>query len=134
MCICVCVHAMSMCHHPNYAVGIDFTTRTGNDTITAIQNKGFHSAFLEILIHHDVLDEDEETFTAELQSVFFRTSATIIIRDTFTVFCSFDRLEYHVYESVENVTLTLISSRASPRLSYTVQVNTIYGIGNASGE
>ena len=96
--------------------------------------KGSNSAFVEILIHHDLLDEGEENFTAELQTDSQNTSTTIIIRDSVTVLCSFDKPEYHVYESVKNFRLGLNSSRATPRLVYKVQVDTIYGAGNASGE
>ena len=97
--------------------------------------EGSHSALVEILIHHDLLDEDEENFTAELQTDSQNTSTTIIILDTVTVLCSFDKPEYHVYESVGNFSLGLNSSRAIPvGLVYKVQVDTIYGTGNASGE
>ena len=97
-------------------------------------DEGSNSAFVEILIHHDLMDEDEENFTAELQTDSQNISTTIIIRDTVTVLCSFDKPEYRVYESIGSINLTLNSSRATPRSNYTVQVDTVYGIGNASGE
>ena len=96
--------------------------------------EGSNSAFVEILIHHDLLDEDEEHFTAELQTDSQNPSTTIIIRDTVTVLCSFNKPEYHVYESVGNISLGLYSNRTTPRSNYTVQVDTVYGVGNASGE
>ena len=96
--------------------------------------EGSNSTTVEILIHYDLLDEVEENFTAELQTDSQNTSTTIIIRDTVTVLCSFDKPEYHVYESVGNFSLGLNSSRALPRSVYEVRVDTVYGIGNASGE
>ena len=99
--------------------------------------KESYSASVEILIHHDLLHEVEEYFTAELQTGSQNTSTTIIIRDSVTVLCSFDKPEYHVYESVGNISLGLNSSTAGAipvGLVYKVQVDTIYGTGNASGE
>ena len=117
-------------------VGSDYTTITGNVDITAVFSKGSSSTLVEILIHHDLLDEGEEYFTAELPSECddTNTSATITIRDTAIVLCTFDRSVYSVYESVGSVSLTLSSSKAIPRSNFTVQVDTVYGIGNASGE
>ena len=91
---------------------------------------------MEILIHRDLLNETEENFTAEFQSDSSdtNTSATIIIRDTAIVLCSFENSVYPVYESEGRVNLTLTSSGAISHSNYTVQVDTIYGSGNASGE
>lgn len=117
-------------------VGSDYTTPTGNKDIRAVFSKGSKSTFVEILIHHDLLDEDEEYFTAELlsESDDVKASTTVIIRDTYTVQCTFDKSEYHVYESVGSVSLILNTSRVIPRSHFTVQVDTITGIGNASGK
>ena len=91
---------------------------------------------MEILIHRDLLDEGEEYFTAELQSESNYTfaSTTVIILDTAIVLCTFSKSVYHVYESVGSVSVALNSSRAIPHLNYTVQVDTVNGIGSASGE
>ena len=125
---------MAVCHFL-ILVESDFTTMTGNNDMQAVFSKGSNSTFVEILIHHDLLDEDEEYFTVELpsESDGTNTTATITIRDTAIVQCTFDRSEYSVYESVGSVRLTLSSSKSIPH-SYSVQVDTIYGIGNASGE
>ena len=121
-----------------YEVGSDYATLTGNEDIRAVFSKGSNSALVEILIHHDQVDEDEEYFTVELLSEFNDTnksaSANITIRDTIVVMCTFGRSKYSVYESVGSVSLTLNSSKAIPHSNYTVQVDTVYGIGNASGE
>lgn len=64
-------------HHPSYdIVGSDYTTLTGNDYITARFSKGSNTAIIEILIQHDLLDEDDEYFTAELQSESNETSTS----------------------------------------------------------
>ena len=89
---------------------------------------------MEILINHDILYEDEEYFTAEIQTKLQNKSARVIIRDNFTVLCSFDEVQYDVYESAGSVALTLNSSRATTSSSYTVQVDTIYGNGTALRE
>ena len=119
-------------------VGSDYSTLAGRENITAVFSWGCKSTSVEILIHHDLLDEDEEFFTAELLSEpdDTDTSATITIRDTVVVLCSFDRSKYTVFESVGHVSLNLncTSSKPIPHLNYTVQVDTVYGIGNASGE
>ena len=117
-------------------VGSDYSTLAGRENITAVFSWGCKSTSVEILIHHDLLDEDEEYFTAELLSEYdcINTSANITIRDTAVVLCSFDRLEYYVFESVGSINLTLNSSKPIPHLNYTVQVDTVYGNGNASGE
>ena len=89
---------------------------------------------MKILIYHDLDDEDEEYFTANLNMNSESTSATIFIRDTITVLCSFGRSQYNVYESLGNIGLTVTSDKAIPSLSYEVQVDTIFcGIGNATG-
>lgn len=117
-------------------VGSDYSTLAGNEDITAVFSKGSNSAIVEILIHLDVMDEDAESFTAELQSEpsDTSTSATIIIKDTTVVLCTFGDSEYTVYESVGSVNLTLISNKIIPHSNYTVQVETVLDIGNASGE
>ena len=116
-------------------VGSDYSTLAGRENITAVLSCGCKSTSV-VLIHHDLLDEDKEYFTAELPSEYngINTSANITIRDTVVVLCSFDRLEYHVFESVGSINLTLNSSKPIPHLNYTVQVDTVYGNGNASGE
>ena len=99
---------------------------------------GSNTSTMKIRIHLDPINEEEEYFTAELQSESHDTNtsamATITIRDTPIVLCTFDSSEYSVYESVGNVSLTLNSSKAIPHSNYTVQVDTVYGIGSASGE
>ena len=119
-------------------VGSDYKTLTGNENITAVFKKGSDSTCVEILIHHDLLDEAEEYFTVEFQSPTksndTNTSTTVIIQDSAIVLCTFNKSEYRVYESVGSVSLTLNSSRAIPHSNYTVHVDTVYGIGNASGE
>ena len=119
----------------NYLVGQDFTTLTGEETITAMLAKGSTTTSVEVLIHHDIENEGEESFTAELQSDSQNTSATVIIRDVFTVLCQFDQSVYDVYESVGNADLTITcSSGANYSSSYRLQVDTVYGSENASGE
>ena len=118
--------------------GSDYTTLTGNECIRAVFLKGSNTSTMKIRILQDLMDEDEEYFTAELQSESNDTNtsvmATITIRDTAIILCSFDRSEYSVYESVGHVLLTLNSSKATPHSNYTVLVDTVYGNGNASGE
>ena len=97
--------------------------------------KGFNITSVEVLIHHDIENEGEESFTAELQSDSQNASATVFIRDVFTVLCQFDQSAYDVYESVGSADLTITcSSGANSSSSYRLQVNTVYGSGNASGE
>ena len=89
---------------------------------------------MKILINYDLDDEDEEYFTANLDMNSENTSATIFIQDTITVLCSFDKSQYDVYESLGNIGLTVTSNKATPSLSYAVQVDTVfYEIGNATG-
>ena len=123
------------CLHLLYTVGEDFTTLTGEEVITAVIDKGSNVALVKILIHEDLLDEDTECFTAELLSESFRynSSSTICIMDIRIALHSFQQPEYSVYESTGNVTLWLNSSRPIPS-DYVVDVDTIYGIGNATGE
>ena len=94
---------------------------------------GSNSTSVKILIYHDLVDEGEEYFTAILEFNSENTSATIFIQDTITVLCSFDNSQYDVYESLRNISLTVTSDKAIPSLSYAVQVDTIYGLGNATG-
>ena len=117
----------------NYIVGHDYTTLTGEENITAVFTTGSNSTTVKILIYHDLVDEGEEYFTAILECNSENTSATIFIQDTITVLCSFDRPQYDVYESLRNISLTVTSNKATPSLSYAVQVDTIYGLGNATG-
>ena len=118
-----------------YLVGHDFTTLTGEETIKAVLAKGSNNTSVEVLIHHDIESEGEENFTAELQSDSRNASATVFIRDVFTVLCQFDQPAYDVFESVGSANLTInCSSRANYSSSYRLQVNTVYGSGNASGE
>ena len=117
----------------NYIVGRDYTTLTGEENITAVFTTGSNSTSVKILIYHDLVDEGEEYFTAILEFNSENTSATIFIQDTITVLCSFDRPQYDVYESLRNISLTVTSNKATPSLSYAVQVDTIYGLGNATG-
>ena len=128
-------HLLHYGYYPvHLIVGSDYTTLTGQDDIRVEFSKGSYSTFVEILIHHDLEDEDEEYFTAELQTELRNRSAKVIIRDAFTVLCSFAESAYDVYESVGSVNLTLNSNRTTPSSNYTVQVETIYGSGSASGE
>ena len=117
-------------------VGSDYATLSGNESITAVFHKGSYSATMEILIHLDLLDEDEENFYAEVQSesIDANISTTVVIHDTAVVLCTFSKSDYIVYESLGSVSLTLNSSRAIPHSNYTVHVDTVYGSGNASGE
>ena len=118
----------------NDIVGRDYTTLTGEENITAVFTTGSNSTTVKILIYHDLVDEGEEYFTANLELNSENTSATIFIRDTITVLCSFDKSQYNVYESLGNISLTVTSDKAIPSLSYAVQVDTIfYGLGNATG-
>ena len=94
---------------------------------------GSNSTSVKILIYHDLVDEGEEYFTAILELSSETTSATIFIRDTIIVLCSFDKSQYDVYESLGSISLTVTSNKATPSLSYAVQVDTIYGLGNATG-
>ena len=131
----LCYHqTYNYIYHHNYIVGSDYTTLTGQEDIRAVFFKGSNSTFVEILIRHDLMAEGDEDFTAELQTDSQNTSTKVIIRDAFTVQCNFDKAEYDVYESVGSVTLTLNSSRATFKSRYTLQVDTIYGMGTAFGE
>lgn len=116
-------------------VGDDYTTLTGDRNITAVFERGSDSTSVKILIHHDTKDEGEENFIAYLLLDSGNLSTTIIIRDTVTILCSFDKAVYDVYESLGNVTLTVNSSMATSSSNYTVQVNTLFSeFGNATGE
>lgn len=84
---------------------------------------------VKILILDDLMDEVTEFFTAELPS----DSTTIYIVDTGTVVYTFHQSEYFVYESNSYVTLNLSSSKRIPS-EFQVDVDIVYGIGNASGE
>ena len=120
-------------YHHNCTVGSDYTTLTGQGDVKALFTKGSNSAFVKILINYDDDDEeDEENFIAEIQSDLINTSATVIIREA--VLCSFNKSTYQVFESVGSISLTLNSNRATPSSNYTVQVDTVYGGGNASSE
>jgi len=126
-------YCVSISHH--YLVGQDFTTLTGEETIKAVLAEGSNMTSVEVLIHHDIESEGDESFTAELQSDLQNASATVIIRDVFTVRCQFDQQAYDVYESVGNADLTITcSSREGYSSNYSLQVDTVYGSGNASGE
>ena len=115
-------------------VGDDYTTLTGERNITAVFERGSNSTSVKILIHHDTKDEGEENFIAYLLLDSENVSATVIIWDTVTVLCSFDKAVYDVYESLGNVTLTVNSSMATSSSNYTVQVNTVFSeFGNATG-
>ena len=87
-----------------------------------------------IPIQYDLVVENEEYFTVHLLSpaACQPNSINISILDTTVVLCTFDEAEYIVYESVGHVNLTLNSSRPISE-DYKVDVNTIYGIGTASG-
>ena len=117
-------------------VGEDFTTLTGEQVFTAVfeESGGVFSG--DVLIHDDAIDEETECFTAELQSDCIplerKFSTTICIVDTYSVVYSFQQAEYYVYESNGHVTVTLNSSRPIPE-DFEVDVNTVYGIGTASG-
>ena len=117
-----------------YIVGRDYTTLTGEENITAVFTTGSNSTSVKILINYDLDDEGEEYFTANLELNSENTSATIFIRDTITVLCSFDKSQYDVYESLGNIGLTVTSDKATSSLSYAVQVDTVlYRLGNATG-
>ena len=89
-----------------------------------------------VLIHDDAINEETECFTAELQSDCiplernFTTAVCIV--DAYSVVYSFQQPEYFVYESNGHVSVTLNSSRPIPE-DFEVDVNTVYGIGTASG-
>ena len=121
------------------AVGDDFTSFTGQDSITVEFDMGETNASkpVKILIHDDQLDEYTECFTAEASLMTgpdCHSSSTLCIMDTRSVLYSFQQPNYTVYESTGRVTLELTSSRSIPS-DYEVDVDTIYnGIGTASGE
>ena len=107
--------------------------------ITAVFDKESKVASVEVLIRSDLLDEETECFTAELQAEYSdcippmqNYSTSVCIVDTRTVLYTFQQPEYFVYESTGHVTLKLNSSRAIP-LDYAVDVDTVFGLGNASG-
>ena len=121
-------------------VGEDFSTLTGEEVITAVFDKESKVASVKVLIRGDLLDEETECFTAELQSEYSdcippmqNYSTSICIVDTRTVLYTFQQREYFVYESNSQVSLKLNSSRAIPS-DYTVDVDTVFGLGNALGE
>ena len=120
-------------------VGEDFSTLTGEEVITAVFDKESKVALVEVLIRGDLLDEETECFTAELQAEYpdcippmRHYSTSICIVDTRTVLYTFQQPEYTVYESTGHVTLKLNSSRAIPS-DYAVDVGAVFGFGNASG-
>ena len=125
------------------AVGKDFTTLTGEDVIAVEFNKGGETGFVNILLNEDLLDVDGKCFTADLEFQSEQSGCAppmsnpfttrICIPDRRTVICTFLEPEYYVYESAGYITLWLNSSRPVP-LEISVYVDTIYGIGNASGE
>ena len=120
-------------------VGEDFSTLTGEEVITAVFDKESKVALVEVLIRGDLLDEETECFTAELQVEYSdcippmqNYSTSICIVDTRTVLYTFQQPEYFVYESTGHVTLKLNSSRAIPS-DYAIDVDALFGLGNASG-
>ena len=114
-------------------VGEDFTTFSGKDVIPVQFDKARKFVPVQILIRDDLVDENTEWFSAELQSSSCNSSTTVSIIDNPIVICSFQQREYFVYEYTRNATLTLNSSRSLP-LDFHVVVGVIYGTGNASGE
>lgn len=121
-----------------YIVGEDFSTLTGEQVITSAIRKGSEVAVVKLLIREDLVYEGTEYFTAELQSeppeyLIQTSSTTVYIVDVHTVVCTFHQAEHFVYESNGHVTLRLDSSRPIPA-DFEVDVDTVFGIGNASGE
>ena len=114
-------------------VGEDFISLSGEDVITIESDKATEFASVQILIHDDLVDETTECFSAELQSPSCNSSSTVCIGDNSIVFCSFQQQEYFVHESTGNATLALNSSRPISS-EFNVDIDIIYGIGNASGE
>ena len=107
--------------------------------ITAVFDKESKVASVKILIRGDLLDEETECFTAELQSEYPECippmqnySTSVCILDTRKVLYTFQQPEYFVYESTGHVILKLNSTRAIP-LDYAVDVDALFGLGNASG-
>lgn len=126
------------------AVGEDFTTLTGKEVIAVDFNKGGETGSVDILIKEDFRNMDRKCFTADLELQAGSLGCTlpeynpsftrnICITDRHTVLCSFQQREYGTYESTGHVTLKLNSSRAIPS-DYEVDVDTVFGLGNASGE
>ena len=89
-----------------------------------------------IPIQYDLVVENEEYFTVHLLSpaACQPNSINISILDTTVVLCTFDEAEYNVYESIGSVNLTLSSNWPISYSNYTVQVVTVFGIGNATRE
>ena len=114
-------------------VGEDFTSLSGEDVITVESDKATEFAVVHILIHDDLVEENTECFKAELLPRGCNSSSTVCIVDNPILFCSFQQQEYFVHESTGNATLTLNSSRPIPS-EFHVDIDIIYGIGNASGE
>ena len=106
--------------------------------ITAVFDKERKVASVKVLIRGDLLDEETECFIAELQGEddcfppMQNYSTSICIVDTRTVLYTFQQPEYFVYESTGHVTLKLNSSRAIPS-DYAIDVDAVFGLGNASG-
>ena len=126
-----------------HTVGQDFTTLTGEEVVSVEFNKGGENGSVDILIKKDFRNTDRKCFTADLELQAgssgcappeYNPSFTrkICIRDSHTVLCTFQQPEYFVYESTGHVTLKLNSSRAIPS-DYAVDVDTVFGLGNASG-
>ena len=118
------------------AVGEDFTTLTGEQVLTAMFEERDRTVSGDVLIHDDALDEETECFAAVLQSDCIpleqKYSTTVCIVDTYSVVYSFQQTDYFVYESNGHVSVTLNSSRPIPE-DFEVDVNTVHGIGTASG-
>ena len=104
-------------------------------------DKGSRVTTVELLIHDDILDEDTECFTAELGTLLpnytslTQNISTICLVDIPIFLCFFTQAEYYAYESNNLVTVTVtIDSTTSIQTNFTVDVDTIYGIGSASGK
>ena len=134
--ICLKLVALKCLHYYCIiTVGEDFSTITGKEVITAVFDKGSKTASVKILLHIDLLDEATECFTAELKhnSSDCVSSTNVCITDTHTIVCTFQHPSYFAYESDGHVTLTLVANGSIPSY-FEVDVDTIYGSGNASGE
>ena len=127
-----------------HAVGEDFITLTGEEVIAVEFNNRGETGSVDILIKQDFRNMDRKCFTADLELQAgssgcmppeYNPSFTrkICINDRRTVLCTFEQREYTAYESTGHVTLKLNSSRAIPS-DYAVDVDTVFGLGNALGE
>ena len=125
-----CVDSVVVSHF--FTVGSDF----GGGPYTASFSGGSTTSSVTVPIVNDALQEEDETFTAELQipsdvpdavvSGPNTVAQVVIVDDERDIAINFNPSNYEVSEDDLEVVLTLVASRPSP-VPYSVIVNTMDG-------